>query len=117
MEEQTKISKLEKELIGFIGPSAFMIWSAIGDVGMTYLNLMRYGVEYEGNPIIRNLIDETSLGTGLIAPKAISAMTCMAVAASMDLTEKYNQKGKYLLYGAGLGSAIGFLTNWYFYFR
>ena len=102
---------------GIIKPVFFMIWAGLADVGMTYLNLTKYGVEFEGNPIIKNLIDETDIQTGLLAPKAFSIIACLGAATTMDYSKRYFDKGKFLLYGAGLASAVGFFTNYYFYWK
>ncbi len=107
---------LEQSLSKLWIPWGFMVATAVADVVFTHLNISHYRDLYlEGNPIIRDLADSTNILTALTMTKISSLFLTTGVASLMELTEKYKGKGIYLLYMAGVSSAIGSVSNLYFY--
>ena len=62
--------------------------AAMADIGLTKLNLNRSGMDMEGNPFVRYLMEEAGQDVGLVLPKMV-VMTGVYL-----LTEK--TKYKYL---------------------
>jgi hypothetical protein len=78
-----------------------LIESAIEDVFLTLENMSKYGIEIEGNPILRVLAEQFGAGPGLCIPKILALVMAVYTAHRMNKIS-YSIKGEYFLYGASL---------------
>ncbi len=78
-----------------------LIESAIEDVLLTLENMSRYGIEIEGNPVLRVLSEHLGAGPGLCIPKILALVMAVYTAHRMNKLN-YGIKGEYFLYGASL---------------
>ena len=107
---------LETVVARLLKPGVFMAAAAFADVLMTHLNIEKHQDLYlEWNPLYRNLSLTIGLPASLVILKMSTVLLSAGVAALMEKYERYKGKGKYLLYGSGTISMIGFLANCYFY--
>ena len=80
-----------------------MIVSALADTHFTYQNIIKYGVEFEGHPVVRSMMETFGTEEGLLMPKA--AMMPLVLLLS------YTDKGKYLPTIAAAVWGFGALAN------
>jgi hypothetical protein len=78
-----------------------LIESAIEDVLLTLENISKYGIEIEGNPILRMLTEQLGAGPGICIPKILALVMAVYTAHRMN-SRNYGIRGEYFLYGASL---------------
>ncbi len=78
-----------------------LVESGLQDVGSTLDTLSKYGIEYEGNPLLRKIMEYWGFEYGLLMPKIVSSVIIIYTAYKMN-TMKYKIKGEYLLYGGSI---------------
>jgi len=91
---------------------AFITLACIADAYFTNLNIAKYGIDAEGNPLFRSYIE--NFGTiGLYLPKL--GISAAAIGTAFILKKKEHKlKGEYLLYGAGAYFSMGALLNLFY---
>ncbi len=107
LENIKKFTKINKEI--FIASGA-LIGSAIADSVITLENISKYGIDFEGNPIITESIKYIGVNASLVLPKISSLSFIVYTAKKMNNTN-YKIKGEHLLYGAALSWSTGAVLN------
>lgn len=87
-----------------------LICSGIEDTILTAENVSKYGIEIEGNPFLRTMIESFGLMPGLVGTKVIVSILIVYTAHMMNKTH-YKVRGEYLLYGGSLCWLYGAATN------
>lgn len=87
-----------------------LICSGIEDTILTAENVLKYGIEVEGNPFLRVMINNFGLIPGLVGTKTIVSILIIYTAHMMNRTH-YKIDGEYLLYGGSLCWLYGAATN------
>jgi hypothetical protein len=94
---------LKKSFAPFVMCSA-----AFADASFTYLNIGTYGIGVEANPVVKNLMEYTSITAGLAIPKLCSIAIISYIADKMN-----HLAGTSLMYGAGIVWGVGAAMNGY----
>ena len=87
-----------------------LICSGIEDTILTAENVSKYGIEIEGNPFLRAMIENFGLMPGLVSTKLIVSILIVCTAHMMNKTH-YKIRGEYLLYGGSLCWLYGAASN------
>ena len=78
-----------------------LVESGLQDVSSTLDTLSKHGIEYEGNPLLRKIMEYWGFEHGLLIPKIVASGIIIYTAYKMN-TSNYKVKGEYLLYGASI---------------
>jgi len=78
-----------------------LIESAIEDMILTLENISKYGIEIEGNPILREIIEHLGPVPGLLIFKTLVLVITIYTANKMNKMN-YRIKGEYLIYSAAI---------------
>lgn len=84
--------------------------SGLADSVLTAQNIAKYGLEIEGNPLLRVIIAHWGVFLGLLLTKLIVFIVIVYTAHMMNKTG-YRIRGEYLLYGASICWLYGAVTN------
>ncbi len=96
-----KLRDYIQKIKGFRIAAMILVESAMQDVVLTLKNVSKYGVEIEGNPILREISEYLGAGPGLLIPKILALGIVIYTAYRMNKIN-YEIKGEYLLYGASV---------------
>jgi hypothetical protein len=100
------INKIE----GFRISAMLLIESGIEDTVLTLESISKYGVEIEGNPVLREIVRHMGPLPGLLITKTLVIAITLYTAYMMNKTN-YKIKGEYLLYGASIYWLCGALSH------
>lgn len=78
-----------------------LVESGLQDAASTLGSISKYGIECEGNPLLRKLMERGGFEHGLLIPKIVASGIIIYTAYKMN-TMKYKIKGEYLLYGGSI---------------
>jgi len=95
---------------GFRISSMLLIESGIEDAVLTLESISKYGIEIEGNPLLREIIRHMGAVPGLLITKSFVIVVTLYTAYKMNKTN-YFIKGEYLIYGASIYWLIGALSH------
>ena len=84
--------------------------SGLADSVLTAQNIAKYGLEIEGNPLLRVIMKHWGVFLGLLLTKLIVFIVIIYTAHMMNRTG-YKVRGEYLLYGASICWLYGAVTN------
>jgi hypothetical protein len=105
-----KVNNYLKKVKGFRISVMLLLESGIEDTILTLDNISKYGVEIEGNPILRKIIEHMGAVPGLLIVKILALG--MAVYTANKMNEiNYGIKGEYLLYGASICWLFGAVAH------
>lgn len=96
-----KLRDYVQKIKGFRIAAMILIESAMQDVALTLENISKYGIEIEGNPILRETAKHLGTAPGLLIPKILALGIAIYTANKMNKIN-YGIKGKYFLYGASI---------------
>ena len=108
-----KVVKFAKENKKLLIASTLMLGVGLTDSILTMNNIKRYGIGFEGNPLIRETANYVGATASVYGLKIGSSALAMYVAKRMN-DIKLRFKGEYLLYGASLYWSIGAVSNLFF---
>jgi hypothetical protein len=100
---------LEK-INGFWIAALLLMVSGVEDSVLTAENIGTYGLDIEGNPIVRKLVEHWGVVPGLFYPKVVVFIVIVYTAHMMNKT-RHTIRGEYLLYGATICWLCGALSN------
>ena len=95
---------------GFRISVMLLIESGIEDTVLTLESISKYGMEIEGNPFLRHVLEHTGAIPGLLAVKIV-AIGITVYTAHMMNQMNYKIKGEYLLYSASLYWLYGAVSH------
>ncbi len=95
---------------GFRISAMLFIESGIEDAVLTLESISKYGIEIEGNPLLREIVRHLGAVPGLLITKSFVIAVTLYTAYKMNKTN-YFIKGEYLLYGASIYWLIGALSH------
>ena len=84
--------------------------SGLADSILTAQNVATYGLDIEGNPLLKPIMQQWGVLSGLFITKLIVFIVLIYTAHMMNKTH-YKIKGEYLLYGAAICWLYGAVTN------
>jgi hypothetical protein len=84
---------------GFRISVMLLIESAIEDIILTLESISKYGIEIEGNPILRKIVEHMGAVPGLLSVKILVIGITIYTAHKMNKIN-YRIRGEYLLYSA-----------------
>ena len=84
--------------------------SGLADSVLTAQNIAKYGLEIEGNPLLKMIMAHWGVFFGLLLTKLIVFIVIVYTAQMMNRTG-YRIRGEYLLYGASICWLYGAVTN------
>jgi len=96
-----KVNSYLKKIKGFRISVMLLLESGIADIILTLDNISKYGIEIEGNPILRKIIEHMGAVHGLLIVKILVLGIAVYTANKMNKIN-YVIKGEYLLYGASI---------------
>lgn len=96
-----KLKNYLKEMKGFLIAAMLLLESAMEDVVLTLENISKYGIEVEGNPILRETAEHLGVVPGLLVPKILASGIAIYTAHKMNKIN-YVVKGEYFLYMASI---------------
>ena len=95
---------------GFRIAAMLLIESGIEDAVLTLESISKYGIEIEGNPLLREIVRHMGDVPGLLITKSFVIVVTLYTAYKMNKMN-YFIKGEYLLYGASIYWLIGALSH------
>lgn len=95
---------------GFRISAMLLIESGIEDTVCTLNSISKYGIEIEGNPLLREITRYLGAVPGLLITKTFVIVVTLYTAHRMNQSN-YLIKGEYLLYGASLYWLMGALSH------
>ena len=95
---------------GFRISAMLFIESGIEDAVLTLESISKYGIEIEGNPLLREIVRHLGAVPGLLITKSFVIAVTLYTAYKMNKIN-YFIKGEYLLYGASIYWLIGALSH------
>lgn len=87
-----------------------LIESGIEDTVLTLGSISKYGIEIEGNPVLREIVKHLGAVPGLLIAKTLVIVITIYTAYMMNKMN-YIIKGEYLLYGASIYWLCGALSH------
>ena len=90
-----------KKIRSFKIATMLLVESGLQDVASTLDSISRYGIECEGNPLLRKIMECWGAENGLLIPKIVASSIIIYTAYKMNKTD-YKVRGEYLLYGASI---------------
>jgi hypothetical protein len=84
--------------------------SGLADSVLTAQNVAKYGLDIEGNPLLKAIMEHWGVFLGLFLTKLIVFIVIVYTAHMMNKTG-YKVRGEYLLYGASICWLYGAVTN------
>lgn len=84
--------------------------SGLADSLLTAQNIAKYGLDIEGNPLLKVIMEHWGVFVGLLLTKLIVFIVIVYTANMMNRTG-YRIRGEYLLYGASFCWLYGAVTN------
>ena len=84
--------------------------SGLADSVLTAQNIAKYGLDIEGNPLLKVIIAHWGVFLGLLLTKLIVFIVIVYTAHMMNRTG-YRIRGEYLLHGASICWLYGAVTN------
>jgi len=96
-----KLKNYINKIKGFRISVMLLIESGIEDTLLTLENISKYGVEIEGNPILRKIVENIGTVAGLLIIKTLVVVIVIYTAYKMNKMN-YKIRGEYLLYGASI---------------
>lgn len=105
-----KLKHSIKKTNGFRISTMLFIESGIEDTVLTLENISKYGLEIEGNPILREIAEHLGILHGIVIPKMLVLGFTLYTAYKMNQMN-YRIKGEYLLYGASFCWLYGAVTH------
>lgn len=86
--------------------------SGLEDIVLTINSISKYGIEYEGNPILKMSMEHLGTLPGLLIPKILALGVTIYTAYMMN-KKNYRIKGEYLLYGASFCWLYGAISHFF----
>lgn len=108
-----KIKNYINDIKGFRISVMLLVESGLADIALTIDNVTKYGIEYEGNPILRTVMEHLGIEYGLLIPKILALVITTYTAHKMNKTN-YKIKGEHLLYGASICWLYGAVSHSFF---
>jgi len=96
-----KLKNYVNKIRGFRISIMLLVESGVEDTLLTLENISKYGVEIEGNPILRKMVEHVGAVPGLLIIKTLVVVVAIYTAYKMNKMN-YRVKGEYLLYGASI---------------
>ena len=84
--------------------------SGLADSVLTAQNIAKYGLDIEGNPLLKVIMEHWGVFLGLFLTKLIVFIVIVYTSLMMNKTG-YKIRGEYLLYGASIFWLYGAVTN------
>ncbi len=78
-----------------------LVESGLQDVSSTLDTISKYGIEFEGNPLLRKIMESLGFEHGLLITKIVASVIIIYTAYQMNASN-YKVKGEYLLYSASI---------------
>jgi hypothetical protein len=107
------LEKLKNSIDGVKGfriSAMLLIESGIEDTVLTLESISKYGIEIEGNPLLREIVRYIGAVPGLLITKTFVIAVTLYTAYKMNKMN-YIIKGEYLLYGASIYWLMGALSH------
>ena len=95
---------------GFPIAVLLLFGSGLADSLLTEQNIAKYGLEIEGNPLLKVIMEHWGVFLGLFLTKLIVFIVIIYTAHMMNKTG-YKIRGEYLLHGASICWLYGAVTN------
>lgn len=105
-----KLRNYINKIKGFRISAMLLIESGIEDTVLTLESISKYGVEIEGNPVLREIVRHLGPLPGLLITKTLVIAITLYTAYMMNKMN-YRIKGEYLLYGASIYWLCGALSH------
>lgn len=105
-----KVIESVKENKSLLIASTIMTGIGLLDSSLTLNNIKKYGINFEGNPLIKMVADYIGVASSLYGIKIVSSAFAIGVANKMN-SINYKIKGEWLLYGASLYWSVGAISN------
>ncbi len=96
-----KVNRYLKKIKSFRIAAMLLVESGLQDVVSTLGSISKYGIECEGNPFLRKIMEYWGVENGLLIPKIVASVIIIYTAHKMNKMS-YKIKGEYLLYGASI---------------
>ena len=107
------LDKCKRSVNGVSGlrvSALLFIGCGIEDAVLTLENVSKYGLQIEGNPFLRFIMEQIGAAQGLIITKSIIVIITLYTAILMNKLN-YKIKGEYLLYAAAVCWLYGAVSN------
>lgn len=95
---------------GFPIAALLLFESGLADSILTAQNVAKYGLDIEGNPLLKKIMEHWGVLPGLFITKLIVFVVIIYTAHMMNKTH-YKIRGEYLLYGAAICWLYGAVSN------
>ena len=105
-----KVNSDLKKIKGFRIAVMLLAESGIQDVVLTLDTISKYGIECEGNPFLRKIMEYWGTENGLLISKMLAFGIIIYTAYMMNKTN-YKVKGEYLLYAASICWLCGAISH------
>lgn len=105
-----EVNSYLKKIKGFRIAVMLLAESGMQDVVLTLDSISKYGIECEGNPFLRKIMEYWGVEYGLLIPKILASGIIIYTAYKMNKMS-YKFKGEYLLYGASICWLCGAITH------
>ena len=105
-----KLRNYINKIKGFRIAAMLLIESGIEDTVLTLESISKYGVEIEGNPVLREIVRHLGPLPGLLITKTLVIAITLYTAYMMNKMN-YKIQGEYLLYGASIYWLCGALSH------
>ncbi len=105
-----KVNRYLKKIKSFRIAAMLLVESGLQDVVSTLDSISKYGIECEGNPFLRKIMEYWGVEYGLLIPKILTSGIIIYTAYKMNKMS-YKIKGEYLLYGASICWLCGAITH------
>jgi len=99
-----------KKIKGFRIAAMLLAESGLQDVVLTLDSISKYGIECEGNPLLRKIMESWGVEGGLLIPKIVASVIMIHACYKMNKMN-HKLKGEYLLYGASIYWLCGAIAH------
>lgn|SRR5210317_2267721 len=99
-----------EKINGFPIAVLLLLESGLADTVLTAQNIAKYGLDIEGNPLLRKIIEHWGMLPGLLITKLVVFVVIVYTAHMMNKTD-YKIRGEYLLHGASICWLYGAVSN------
>lgn len=108
-----KMIKFTKKNKGFLIATGTLLASSIFDSGLTLKNVNKYGIEFEGNPLLKESMKLIGSSVSLYGSK-ILASSFIIYAANKANKVRHKIKGETLLYAGATCWTLAGITNLFY---
>ena len=105
-----KVNNYLKKIKGFRIAAMLLAESGLQDIVLTLQSISKHGIECEGNPFLRKIIEYWGPEHGLFIPKILAFGIIIYTAHTMNRLN-YKIRGEYLLYGASICWLCGAISH------